>query len=166
MFKYIRKIANEVNQSLEAGTDELVKAADSLSSISERHKRMREIATEVGSLVIDACDSLDKAEISTCVSKQLLFETLGLLRSVDSGRVSSLSVRAVEADAALQETPGKLHYHGPFIRQNFTPAFFSETQEAFQRFGERIAQAATAIEEAKGHQVAAVEACQQSLENL
>lgn len=165
-FEYVRKIANEVNRSFENGTAELTQAADILSSISARHSRMREIAVEVGALIIGAGKDLDQAGIETHTSRQALSKILEILKEVDDRQISPLNTSAVEADAALHKTPGKLDYHGSFIRREFDASFCTETEGTSQLFKERIALTAEIIAEAKDQQTAAVEVCRRSLEAL
>lgn len=165
-FEFIKKVANGANQSLENGTQELTKAADTLSSIPARHERMRVIAAEAGALLIEAVGDIDRANIHTLMGGQLLFEVLETLRKVDGERVSALSAKAIEAEEALKKVSNELSPHAPMVSHNFNAAFFAETERATEQFGERVAKAANDIEAAKGHQIAAVEACRQSLENL
>src|SRR5690349_5454769 len=101
--EYIKKIANETNQSLEDGARELTRAADSLATVPERYRRMKAIAAEVGILVLGAADDLETAGISTRTCGELLVGVLEVLREVDNTLVSPLSAKAVEVDIALGE---------------------------------------------------------------
>lgn len=164
--EYIKKIANETNQSLGDGTHELTQAADILATVPERYRRMRAIAAEVGILVVGAADDLDKAGISIRTCGELLVEVLEVLKGVESTPHSPLSAKANEVDAALKETSGKLDYHEPFIRRSFDEVFFAETEAFFQGLEERTTMSTDIIKEANEQQTAAITACRQSLEDL
>lgn len=155
-----KTIIRGINTSLKEGNDELQQGADEVVSIKECHDRLKEVVTEIGSLMLGFEGDISFIDDLAKKAAQSVTEAGGLLKDADatgeSQVITSLNSQVSEVNeaiAAVEKGSAELRT----FTKDHPATFFAGLQETITQLGGDIGSLEGHITSAINHNTAAME---------